>query len=57
VAVAKDVGKFSPGVTIDHEFAISREVFPLGTQFPYCAVLYVRYADGTAWRNPSPPEP
>jgi hypothetical protein len=57
IAVAKDVGKFSSGVTINHEFVISREVFPIGTQFPYCAVLRVRYADGTVWQNPSPPEP
>ncbi|HTU80905.1 MAG TPA: hypothetical protein VMF61_02185 [Candidatus Acidoferrales bacterium] len=57
VAVAKDVGRFSPGVTIDHEFVVSREVFPTGTEFPYCAVLRVRYADGTSWENPSPPEP
>lgn len=55
VAVAKDVGTFSPGVTIRHEFAISREVFPLGTQFPYCAVLRIKFADGTSWRNPNPP--
>jgi hypothetical protein len=57
VAVAKDVGTFSPGVRIDHEFVISREVFPLGTEFPYCAVLRVRYSDGSVWTNPNPPQP
>jgi hypothetical protein len=57
VAVAKDVGTFSPGATIDHEFVISREVFPLGTQFPYCAVMRVRYANGSVWTNPNPPQP
>lgn len=57
VAVAKDVGAFSPGVAIDHEFAISREVLPLGTEFPYCAVLRVRYRSGSVWTNPNPPQP
>ncbi len=55
VATAKDVGKFSPGVTIQHEFVISREVFPIGTAFPYCAVLRVKYSDGSEWHNPAPP--
>jgi hypothetical protein len=57
VAVAKDVGSFAPDVSIDHEFVISREVFPLGTSFPYCAVMRVKYADGSVWNNPNPPEP
>jgi hypothetical protein len=56
VAVAKDVGTFSPGVAIEHEFVVSREIFPLDGM-PYCAVLRVRYADGTVWQNPFPPEP
>jgi hypothetical protein len=56
IAVAKDVGRFSPGVTIDHEFVVSREIFPLNA-VPYCTVLRVRYADGSAWRNPTPPQP
>lgn len=54
VAVAKDVGKFSPGVMIDHEFVVSREIFPLGAS-PRCAVLRVKYADGSVWQNPIPP--
>ncbi len=56
VAVAKDVGTFSTGAVIDHEFSISRQVLPLGTAFPYCAVLRVKYADGRVWTNPNPPE-
>ncbi len=55
VATAKDIGTFSPGVEIKHEFVISREVFPIGTTFPYCAVLRVKYSDGSEWRNPNPP--
>ena len=50
IAVVKDVGKFSRGVTIDHEFSLDREVFPIGTALPQCAVLYVKYADGSDWR-------
>jgi len=55
VATAKDTGKFSEGVKIQHEFVISREVFPIGTAFPYCAVLRVKYHDGSEWHNPNPP--
>jgi len=55
VATAKDVGTFSPGTEIKHEFVISREVFPIGTAFPYCAVLRVKYSDGSEWHNPNPP--
>jgi hypothetical protein len=56
IAIAKDAGTFSPGVRIDHEFSLDPEVFPIGTAFPYCAVLRVKYADGTEWHNPSPPQ-
>jgi hypothetical protein len=55
VATAKDIGSFSTGAKIQHEFVISREVFPIGTTFPYCAVLRVKYRDGSEWRNPNPP--
>jgi len=57
VAVAKDIGRFSPGVLIEHEFVVSSEIFPLGSAVPYCAVLRVKYADGSMWHNPSPPAP
>lgn len=56
IAVAKDVGRFSPGAKIDHEFVVSREIFPLAAT-PNCAVLRVKYADGSIWQNPIPPEP
>ena len=55
VATAKDIGKFSTAVKIQHEFVVSREIFPIGTSSPYCAVLRVKYADGSEWRNPRPP--
>jgi len=55
VAVVRDVGSFARGATIDHEFSLDPQIFPIGTALPYCAVLYVKYADGTVWFNPSPP--
>jgi hypothetical protein len=56
VAVTKDLGTFSTGVSISHEFVVSSEIFPIGTTPPYCAVLWVKYADGSVWVNPHPPE-
>lgn len=53
----KDVGTFSPGVLIQHKFKVSREIFPLRTALPYCAVLRVRYDDGRVWTNDNPPNP
>lgn len=55
IAVVKDVGTFSPGAKIDHEFSVDPEIFPIGTAFPQCAVLRVKYGDGREWRNPNPP--
>lgn len=57
IALAKDVGTFSTGVKIDHEFSLDPEVFPIGTALPYCAVLRIKYADGSEWSNPHPPSP
>ena len=56
IAVVNDAGTFSPNVAIAHEFSVSPEIFPIGTSLPYCAVMRVKYADGTEWRNPSPPQ-
>lgn len=52
----KDVGMFSPGILIEHKFKVSREIFPLRTALPYCAVLRVQYDDGRVWNNPNPPK-
>jgi hypothetical protein len=57
IAVTKDVGTFTNGATIAHEFSVDPEIFPVGTAFPYCAVLRVQYADGSIWNNPNPPAP
>jgi hypothetical protein len=56
VEQVKDVGTFSPGVLIQHKFKVSRDIFPLRTAVPYCAVLRVRYKDGHVWSNPQPPK-
>jgi hypothetical protein len=53
VAVVTDVGKFSPDVRIDHEFVVSREIFPLAGE-PFCSVLRVKYADGSTWQSEAP---
>lgn len=57
IAVTKDAGTFTTGARIDHEFSVDPEIFPIGTAFPYCAVLRVEYADGSVWQNPNPPAP
>lgn len=56
IAVTRDIGTFAPGTNIDHEFSLDPQVFPIGTALPYCAVLRVKYADGTEWHNPNPPQ-
>jgi hypothetical protein len=55
VAEVRDVGTFSPNVTIKHEFGLNPNVFPLGTALARCVPLYVRFDDGTRWRNPNLP--
>lgn len=51
-AGVRDVGTFSPGITIHHKF----EDFRGRTKFifanepqPSCSVQYVKFADGTTW--------
>lgn len=56
IETATDVGVFSHGALIEHEFAVSREIFPVGAARPYCAVLRVKYADGSEWYNPRAPQ-
>ncbi len=56
VAEVRDVGKFSPGVEIKHEFGLNPNVFPLGTGLPQCVPLRIHYADGTTWQNPHLPK-
>lgn len=55
VAEVRDVGTFSPGVEIKHEFGLNRNVFPLQTGLPQCIPLKITFADGAKWRNPHLP--
>jgi hypothetical protein len=55
VAEVRDVGTFSPGIEIKHEFGISRNVFPIQTSYPECVPLKITFADGTKWKNPHLP--
>jgi hypothetical protein len=55
VAEVKDVGTFSPGVEIKHEFGLSPNVFPLQTGLARCVPLKIVYADGTKWKSPRLP--
>lgn len=55
VAEVKDVGTFSPGVEIKHQFGLSPNVFPLSTGLARCVPLKITFADGTKWRSPHLP--
>lgn len=55
VAEVKDVGTFSPGAEIKHEFGLSPNVFPLSTSLAKCIPLKVTFDDGSKWRNPKLP--
>jgi hypothetical protein len=51
-ASLRDVGTFSPGVTIHHKFqdfsGRTKFIFAHEPQ-PKCSVQYVKFADGTTW--------
>ncbi len=55
VAEVRDVGSFTTGARIQHEFGLSRNVFPISTGLPECVPLLVEYQDGTVWKNPRRP--
>jgi hypothetical protein len=55
VAEVKDVGTFSPGAEIKHEFGLSPNVFPIQTSFAQCVPLKITFADGSKWKNPHLP--
>jgi len=52
IAEVRDVGTFSPGITIKHEFGLNPNVFPLGTSMAQCVPLQVVFEDGSQWTNP-----
>ena len=55
VAEVKDVGTFSTGALIQHEFGLSPNVFPIGTGLAQCVPLKIKFQDGTKWRSPRLP--
>ena len=55
VAEVRDVGTFSPGVRIDHAFGLNPALFPLSPATVRCVPLFIKFADGTKWRNPHLP--
>jgi len=55
VAEVRDVGTFSPGIEIKHEFGLNPNVFPLSTSMTQCIPLKITFADGTKWKNPHLP--
>jgi hypothetical protein len=55
LAEVKDVGTFSPGAEIKHEFGVSPNVFPIQSGFPQCVPLKITFEDGTKWTNPHLP--
>ena len=54
VAEVRDVGTFSPGAEIKHQFGLSPNVFPLGTSIVECVPLKITFVDGSKWKNPAP---
>lgn len=48
-----DIGTFSPGVTIDHQFGQFTGDAWLGPKPNVCRVVAVRYADGSFWHAPA----
>lgn len=55
VAEVRDVGTFTTGAEIKHEFGLNRNVFPISTGLPRCVPLLVRFENGTVWENPHRP--
>jgi len=55
VAEVRDVGTFSHGAEIKHEFGLNENVFPLGTALASCVPLRIEFADGEHWANPNLP--
>lgn len=55
LAEVRDVGTFSPGVTIDHAFGLDPAIFPVSAAAVRCVPLFIKFADGTTWRNPHLP--
>jgi hypothetical protein len=55
LAEVRDVGTFSPGAEIKHQFGLNPNIFPLRTGMAQCIPLKITFADGTKWKNPHLP--
>lgn len=55
IAEVRDVGTFSPGAEIRHEFGLNPSIFPLSTSVVKCVPLKIEFADGSVWKNPHLP--
>lgn len=55
LAEVRDVGTFSPGVTIDHAFGLDPSILPISSAAVRCVPLFITFADGTHWQNPHLP--
>ena len=55
VTEVRDVGTFSPGTEIKHEFGAEEAV--LSATAPQCVPLRITFEDGTTWRNARVPSP
>ncbi len=52
VAEVRDLGTFTPGALIRHQFALNQNVLPLGTSFSKCVPLRIAFQNGSKWKNP-----
>jgi hypothetical protein len=50
-AFVRDVGTFSPGVSIDHTYSEFVDYAYLGTEPNACRAAFVKFADGSEWRG------
>ncbi len=46
----RDIGTFSPGVTIDHTYSEFVDYAFLGSRPNSCRAVFARFADGSVWR-------
>lgn len=50
-----DVGSFSPGTTISHDFALFNDVTYAGEHTTMCVPTQVKFSGGTVWMAPHQP--
>lgn len=55
IAEVRDVGSFSPYATIEHQFGLDPNVYPIGSALYQCVPLRVEFRNGELWTNPHLP--